>query len=187
MERTTHPPQGQRPPRFRRGHLQIYSPLPIPRPSKKPWAVEVDISRTMSAVEGIANVVVRQAAGTAAASLAAAATAKPACASDNGYDGRIGLRVSSIFVILVGSTFGESNKPSLVDWSHSWNDTRCLFSCLRWPSQRSGHARMGLLHSEVLRFRRHHSNSLHPRTYLESIPSSTRLTLHSFLPQPVML
>lgn len=73
----------------------------------------------MSAVEAIANVVARQAAGTAAATLTAAATAQPACSSDNEYDGRIGLRVSSIFVILVGSTFGESNEPSLVGWSHS--------------------------------------------------------------------
>lgn len=60
----------------------------------------------MSGVEAIANVVVRQAAGTAAATLAAASTAKPACSPDNDYDGRIGLRISSIFVILVGSMFG---------------------------------------------------------------------------------
>lgn len=29
------------------------------------------------------------------------------CGADNDYDGRIGLRVSAIFVILVGSTFGQ--------------------------------------------------------------------------------
>ena len=73
----------------------------------------------MSAIEAIANVVVRQAAGTAAAALAAAATAQPACSSNNDYDGRIGLRISSIFVILVGSVFGGSNEPSLVRWSRS--------------------------------------------------------------------
>lgn len=28
------------------------------------------------------------------------------CISQNDYDGRMGLRISSIFVILVGSTFG---------------------------------------------------------------------------------
>ena len=73
----------------------------------------------MSGVEAIANVVVRQAAGTAAATLAAASTAKPACSPDNDYDGRIELRISSIFVILVGSMFGESNEPSLVECSYS--------------------------------------------------------------------
>ena len=65
----------------------------------------------MSGVEAIANVVVRQAVGTAAATLAAAATAKPACSPDNDYDGRMGLRISSIFVILIGSMFGESSEP----------------------------------------------------------------------------
>ena len=114
MERTTQLPQGQRPPRFHPGHLQLYFLLPIPTPSKKLSTGEINISRTMSAVDAIANVVVRQAAGTAAATLAAAATAQPACSSNNDYDGRIGLRVSSIFVILVGSMFGESNEPSMV-------------------------------------------------------------------------
>lgn len=81
--------------------------------------LETDTSRTMSGVEAIANVVLRQAAGTAAATLSAASTAKPACSPDNDYDGRIGLRISSIFVILVGSMFGESNEPSLVTFSYS--------------------------------------------------------------------
>ena len=84
----------------------------------------------MSALEAIANVVVRQAGGTAAATLAAAATAQPACSSDNDYDGRIGLRISSIFVILVGSTFGESN--CLPSWQyHTHEEDRSLFPCLR--------------------------------------------------------
>ena len=30
------------------------------------------------------------------------------CSSENDFDGRIGLRVSALFVILVGSTLGES-------------------------------------------------------------------------------
>lgn len=29
------------------------------------------------------------------------------CSTTNDYDGRMGLRISSIFVILVGSTFGK--------------------------------------------------------------------------------
>ena len=81
----------------------------------------------MSAVEAIANVVVRQAAGTATVTLVAAATAQPACSSDNNYDGRIGLRISSIFVILVGSMFGESNEPSLVGCPYSWRITGACF------------------------------------------------------------
>ncbi|BDD64157.1 hypothetical protein MPDQ_000573 [Monascus purpureus] len=31
---------------------------------------------------------------------------RPSCDTGNGYDGRMGLRISSIFVIMVGSTFG---------------------------------------------------------------------------------
>ena len=73
----------------------------------------------MSGVEAIANVVVRQAAGTAAAALAAASTVKPACSPDNDYDGRMGLRISSIFVILVGSMFGESSEAPLVENEHT--------------------------------------------------------------------
>lgn len=34
--------------------------------------------------------------------------APPACGGGNSYDGRLGLRISSVFVILVGSTFGRS-------------------------------------------------------------------------------
>lgn len=51
---------------------------------------------------------VRQAIGTATAtSLAAAQTTAAGCDSGNDYDGRIGLRISAIFVILIGSCFGE--------------------------------------------------------------------------------
>ena len=62
----------------------------------------------MEGVDAIANVVARGALQSAAAASSAAATVttQPACASDNDYDGRIGVRVSAIFVILVGSMFG---------------------------------------------------------------------------------
>ena len=36
------------------------------------------------------------------------ATVTISCAPRNDYDGRIGLRVSAIFVILIGSFFGKS-------------------------------------------------------------------------------
>lgn len=57
----------------------------------------------------MADLVVRQALNTApaTASVAAAITSPPACNLTNDYDGRIGLRISAIFVILVGSLFGE--------------------------------------------------------------------------------
>lgn len=61
----------------------------------------------MEGVQAVANVVARGALQSAAAA-AAASTAKPACDSNNDYDGRIGLRVSAIFVILVGSLFGAA-------------------------------------------------------------------------------
>lgn len=65
----------------------------------------------MEDVQAVASVVARgalQLAAAASSSAAATFTAKPACNSDNDYDGRIGLRVSAIFVILVGSMFGAA-------------------------------------------------------------------------------
>lgn len=65
-------------------------------------------------MQAAANVVARgalqsaAAASSAAAAAAATFTAKPACNSDNDYDGRISLRVSAIFVILIGSMFGAA-------------------------------------------------------------------------------
>ena len=60
----------------------------------------------------VIGLVARQALGptSAAASSApptAAATSAPACELGNDYDGRIGIRVSAIFVILLGSLLGE--------------------------------------------------------------------------------
>ncbi|KAL5115954.1 low-affinity Zn(2+) transporter zrt2 [Pleosporales sp. CAS-2024a] len=46
----------------------------------------------------VAQLVLRQDAGSEAS--------RPQCESSNGYDGRIGVRISAIFVILVGSLFG---------------------------------------------------------------------------------
>lgn len=54
----------------------------------------------------IARLVLRQDATTPEA-----ATEEPVlCKPDNDYDGRMGIRISAIFVILVGSTFGESSR-----------------------------------------------------------------------------
>ena len=63
------------------------------------------------AMHAITNVVVREALPSASAAAATMATA-PACTSDNDFDGRIGLRISAIFVILFGSLFGILSIPS---------------------------------------------------------------------------
>ena len=62
----------------------------------------------MEIVQAVANVIARGTLQSAAAasSTAATSTAKPTCNPDNDYDGRISLRVSAIFVILLGSMFG---------------------------------------------------------------------------------
>ena len=60
----------------------------------------------MSHVDDIPSLVIRQALGTVGASVAA--TTSAGCDAGNDYDGRIGVRVSAIFVILIGSMFGGS-------------------------------------------------------------------------------
>ena len=62
-------------------------------------------------MQAIANVVAREALASPSAAAATLATT-PACTSDNDFDGRIGLRVSAIFVILFGSLFGILSIPS---------------------------------------------------------------------------
>ncbi|KAL6716720.1 low-affinity Zn(2+) transporter zrt2 [Lecanora helva] len=63
----------------------------------------------MSTDRATTNVVARQAYQSAAATAAAAAvTSQPACTTGTRDDGRTGLRISSIFVILAGSLFGAA-------------------------------------------------------------------------------
>ena len=61
----------------------------------------------MSRVEDIPFLIARQALQTAVATTAVT-RAPGGCESGNEYDGRIGLRISAIFVILVGSTLGNA-------------------------------------------------------------------------------
>ncbi len=49
----------------------------------------------------------------ATATATAVATSAPTCDAGNGYDGRIGLRISAIFVILIGSLFGMERQKSV--------------------------------------------------------------------------
>lgn len=73
-------------------------------------ALRVEGERSMSDLQHLAYLVGRQVAaavnGSATGSTVNEAAGIPACAPENDFDGRIGLRVSAIFVILVGSLFG---------------------------------------------------------------------------------
>lgn len=138
-------------------------------------------SDKMSGVQAIVDIVARQAYQTAAA-------ATIACATDNGYDGRIGIRVSAIFVILIGSLFGKrgSRWPEVLSGILIVGH-RCRFSCLRCTTPRYRGAGMGILHSEILRVWCHHRHSIHPCTQTNQ-PSSYRhpLTRPSYSPLPAM-
>lgn len=60
----------------------------------------------MGSLQELTRVVARQVAPSAVITGAAAHTSAVSCDSGNEFDGRIGVRVSAIFVILVGSLFG---------------------------------------------------------------------------------
>ena len=60
----------------------------------------------MSRVQDLAFLLARQALETAVPD--AEETPEP-CGAGNDYDGRIGLRISALFVILIGSTLGTSS------------------------------------------------------------------------------
>ena len=69
----------------------------------------------MEDVQAAANLVARgalQSAAAASSAAAATSTAHPACTSDNDFDGRIALRISAVFVILIGSLLGTLSSPS---------------------------------------------------------------------------
>ena len=72
-------------------------------------------------MQDIAGLVVRQAINTATTGGAAAATsssAAPVCTLTNDFDGRLGVRISAIFVILLGSVFGMTASPWLGEKYH---------------------------------------------------------------------
>lgn len=60
----------------------------------------------MSLLNEAVQIVARDIAGGSGAGLGPAEVTTERCDSSSGYDGRLGLRISSVFVILVGSTFG---------------------------------------------------------------------------------
>lgn len=53
-----------------------------------------------AAVVEFANLALRQ-------SAEGPAEAPPSCGGGNAYNGQMGLRISSVFIILIGSTFGK--------------------------------------------------------------------------------
>ena len=59
----------------------------------------------MGGIDQVTQVVIRQTLS-ADAPIAAATSAVTACSAGNDFDGRIGLRISAIFVILLGSSIG---------------------------------------------------------------------------------
>ena len=66
----------------------------------------------MGTLHEVTRIIARQVAESAIIESADAETVV-ACDAGNEYDGRIGLRISAIFVILVGSLFGKSMRPSI--------------------------------------------------------------------------
>ncbi|KAL8994112.1 MAG: hypothetical protein Q9188_007161 [Gyalolechia gomerana] len=62
----------------------------------------------MGDLQELTRVVARQVAPSAIISTAAAETSAASCDAGNEFDGRIGIRISAIFVILVGSLFGAA-------------------------------------------------------------------------------
>ncbi|KAI4247100.1 MAG: hypothetical protein LQ352_006223 [Teloschistes flavicans] len=62
----------------------------------------------MTSLQELTRVVARQVAPSAITSATAAATTAASCDLNNKYDGRLGLRISALFVILVGSLFGAT-------------------------------------------------------------------------------
>lgn len=112
-------------------------------------------------LEDVTQLVVRQAASTTAATAADSTTIS--CDTGNGYDGRIGLRVSAIFVILVGSLFGK--KTILLEDTNLTIEYRRGLSSLCKSTQGRWRPRMGLFHSQVLWLRGYHCHGFYPRKY----------------------
>lgn len=78
----------------------------------------------------LARLVLRQDAGSET-------EATPTCEGSNEYDGRMGVRISSIFVILVGSTWGKSlpfalhHVPRRLPLSVYITSVLCNLTCLQ--------------------------------------------------------
>ena len=148
-------------------------------------------------IDGVTRVIARQAAAmttvaAAATAIAASDTSSPACSSNNDFDGRVGTRVSAIFVILAGSIFGKQTSTRLLEpiIRNILTTSRSHLSRLCTEQQGSQGTRMGILHRKVFWVRGDHSNRFHtctqafPLLYLETACVSP-LTSRSSLPLPI--
>ena len=88
------------------------------------------------------------------------------CDSGNAYDGRLGLRISSVFVIGFGSMMGMFQHAILIIFdfqeqqlilSHRCSPPHCGCS-----NQTHACSTLSILHHQVLRLGCYHSNSFHP-------------------------
>lgn len=109
----------------------------------------------------VARLVLRQETGTTVPEEEPAVS----CNNTNDYDGRLGIRISAIFVILVGSTLGKlfpsSRSPTYNFSSTRTNNRRRPLPHVRQAQPLNVHLAMGLLQREVLRLRRDHRHRLH--------------------------
>jgi len=97
----------------------------------------------------------------------AAASDTPACGTSNDYDGRMGLRISAIFVILAGSLLGMK---STAKTSAAVDDSRCCVPRLCTSTQRRWDSVVGVFHSKVLWLGRHYRYGVYTRKF--QVPDS---------------
>jgi hypothetical protein len=88
------------------------------------------------------------------------------CDSGNGYDGRLGLRISSVFVIGFGSMCGMFQRAILVIFTFQEQQLMLSHRCSppHCGCSNKAHAcsTLSILHHQVLRLGCYHSNSFHP-------------------------
>lgn len=120
----------------------------------------------MSRVMDIPILLGRQALATAAAAAATSAAADDAapesCSAGNDYDGRIGVRISALFVILITSSLGVLCRSSHLIMGLTRYDRSCLPSLCCSTSTHRG-AGVGLFHCKVLWIRGDHCYSIYTR------------------------
>lgn len=105
------------------------------------------------------------------------------CSSGNEYDGRLAVRISSIFVIGFGSLCGMFG--SLYVAISSWLMLRrSLITNSGCPDKSDAGASFSLLHNQVLRVRRYHCYSIYTCKYTSSSHASVhpQLALLEFSP-----
>ena len=97
----------------------------------------------------------------------------PACETGNEYDGQLGLRISAIFVILVGSGLGPYmtllTQPVLDCDYEEADHLRCFIPRLRQSTSKYRGTRLGLLFRQIFWFRGDRCDSLHSCEWLSPL------------------